>query len=563
MRSYLLLIAILTCFFFSCTDKENKIVSKLLNEDNLQSQFFTIDINRDTVVQTAKGCIIQIPKGSLLSDSNKVRLEIKEALSNTDIVLAGLSTMAGKQALSSGGMIYFDAASGYKVEIKKQLSILVPTKTYNREMKVFKGDTVDGKINWTNPSPLPEDETTKKLDHGKDLFTANCGNCHKVYEELTGPALYGITDKRSKEWIYAFTRHNFFTADSEKEGEGVYKSNEANTPAPENMYKQVQLHDGHPGYLSEEDEAYIYHECQKKKYGAEMTAFPNLSNKDIDVIFSYIKNETDKRPDLKEKLKDNCCDSCIAYYKASARINEIENKRKQLIRENENFFSLNRVIPNLPPAPPDTIPAAPALEQNTKVTPVNTGATYYTINITATGWYNIDILMKDYSNCVPSELMVHLQGNYSIDFNVTLIIPSVKAFINGGKLGDGKGYGFDEADGRIPLPQGANCIVLAFAENDGKIVYGKAVFNAQTKQTINISISAITKDELKKEIMALGLDNVSADITDSKNADKIREADKELKEIERLKPKNCDCGITLASTMQMDMPVKVPTAGNY
>lgn len=561
MKSYFLLLATLTCLLFSCTDKENTVVTKLLNEGNLSSQFFTIDINRDTVLQTAKGCIIQIPKGSLQSDSSHVKLEIKEALSNTDIVLAGLSTMAGKQALSSGGMIYFNAASGYKVEVKKQLSILVPTETYNRDMKVFKGDSVDGKINWTNPSPLPEDETTKKLDYGKTLFTSNCGNCHKVYEDMTGPALYGITDKRSKEWIYAFTRHNFFTTDSAKEGEGVNEYNGVN--ADDNMYKQVQLHEGHPGYLSDEDEAYIYHECQRKKYGAEMTAFPYLSNKDIDAIYTYINNETDKRPDLREKFKDNCCDSCITYYKASARINEIENKRKQLIRENEKFFSLNRVIPNLPPTPPDTIPVAPSMEKSTKVTPVNTGATYYTINITATGWYNIDILMKDYSNCVPSELMVRLQGNYSIDFNVTLIIPSVKAFIDGGKLSDGKGYGFDEADGRIPLPQGANCIVLAFAENDGKIVFGKAAFNAQTKQTVNISITEISKDALKKEIMFLGLDNVSVDITDSKNADKIRQADKELKEIEKLRPKNCDCGISLASSVLMDKPITAPIAGNY
>lgn len=528
MRPSLILL-ILTCLIFSCTEKTS---TRLLNDSNLPSQIFTVDINRDTVLQTAKGCVIQIPKGSLQSDSANLKLEIKEALSNTDIVLAGLNTMSGKQALSSGGMLYFNAASGYKVEIKKQLSVSVPTQTYNRDMKVFKGDSVNGKIDWKDPQPLPEDETTKKIDYGKDMFRSNCSNCHMVTEDRTGPALYGITEKRNKDWIYAYTRHDF---SGQWDVEGESTSEYSYQDSSDHLY-------WHPTKKYDNNEIHYYHMCQKRKYGSEMTAFRSLSNKDIDAIYTYIKYESDKRPDLKEKFKSNCCDSCITYIKAKENYEKIAAEKDRLIEDNGMFFSLEREIP-IAPASSVSVDVQQTEIPDTKVKHVYNSAVYYTINIATVGWYNIDILMKDYNQCVSSELMVRLQGNYKVDFNVTLIIPSAKVFVEGGKLNDDTNYGFDEADGKIPLPQGADCIVLAFAESDGKIIYGKSSFNAKTKQTIDVSLIEITKDALKTEIMNLGLDNVSAEVNDSKNADKVREADKKLKtmDLEKLKPKNCDC----------------------
>lgn len=36
---------------------------------------------------------------------------------------------------------------------------------------------------------------------GKVLFTAKCTACHKISKRLIGPALLGITERRSPEWI--------------------------------------------------------------------------------------------------------------------------------------------------------------------------------------------------------------------------------------------------------------------------------------------------------------------------------------------------------------------------
>ena len=40
-----------------------------------------------------------------------------------------------------------------------------------------------------------------KVDLGKELFTAKCAACHKVDVRFIGPALAGITERRTPEWI--------------------------------------------------------------------------------------------------------------------------------------------------------------------------------------------------------------------------------------------------------------------------------------------------------------------------------------------------------------------------
>lgn len=542
MKQILVLIfAIL--FMYSCTSDKPAAITGLLNEKNLASQFFTVNTEADTVLLTKNGCVIKIPKGSILSNSQPVKLEIKEALSNTDIVLAGLSTMSGQQSLSSGGMIYFNAASGYNIEIKKQIVVLVPTKNYNRDMQVFKGDTVNGKIDWQAPEVLPQDSTTAKVDAGKALFMNNCSSCHKVYEDFTGPALYGITERKNWDWVYALTVHDMRILESGcREGGG--DSYWGNMPDTAHIkYWRENEDNNHEDKIPETVKACLYHKCLNKKYGSEMTSFMGLSENNIKSIYAYVKSESDKRPELKEKFGRNCCDSCMDYLQANL---GLLAQREKLKRDNGNFFNLDREIPVPSVSIENYEPDTNAVEQPyTKVTPTSVKATYYTINIKAAGWYNIDILMKDYNGCVESELFVRLQGNYNLDVNINLIIPSYKAFVEGGKLKDSTQYGFDENDGKIQLPQNAKAYIIAFAEKDDKLIFAKKEFNTQTKQTIELVFTEISKQQLKAEINGLKLDNVEADVKDSKNAKEINVIDKELKKTENLKPKNCDCDFLL------------------
>jgi cytochrome c551/c552 len=49
---------------------------------------------------------------------------------------------------------------------------------------------------WANPP----------LEEGKVLFSARCASCHNVNKTLTGPALAGLDEKRSMDWIINFIR---------------------------------------------------------------------------------------------------------------------------------------------------------------------------------------------------------------------------------------------------------------------------------------------------------------------------------------------------------------------
>ena len=44
------------------------------------------------------------------------------------------------------------------------------------------------------------------IEEGKALFMNRCAACHNVNQRLTGPALAGIDERRSMEWIISFVR---------------------------------------------------------------------------------------------------------------------------------------------------------------------------------------------------------------------------------------------------------------------------------------------------------------------------------------------------------------------
>lgn len=87
---------------------------------------------------------------------------------------------------------------------------------------------------------------------GKALFTTNCASCHHPVKDVTGPALQG-TESRvpSKEWLYKWVRNSAALVSS-----GDKYANE------------------------------IFNAWNK----TPMTAFPNLSDEEIDAIFAYVES---------------------------------------------------------------------------------------------------------------------------------------------------------------------------------------------------------------------------------------------------------------------------------
>jgi len=48
--------------------------------------------------------------------------------------------------------------------------------------------------------------TADPIEEGKTLFMSRCAACHNVNQQLTGPALAGVDQRRSMEWIINFVR---------------------------------------------------------------------------------------------------------------------------------------------------------------------------------------------------------------------------------------------------------------------------------------------------------------------------------------------------------------------
>ncbi|WP_185858006.1 c-type cytochrome [Blattabacterium cuenoti] len=101
------------------------------------------------------------------------------------------------------------------------------------------------------------------IENGIDLFKKNCTACHsmELSKKMIGPALHGVTEKRSRKWLHQWIKNNKSLRESgDKEAIAIYK-----------------------------------------EYGnIEMNSFPQLSEKQIDDILYFIQN-----PDLIKKKENH------------------------------------------------------------------------------------------------------------------------------------------------------------------------------------------------------------------------------------------------------------------
>ncbi len=102
---------------------------------------------------------------------------------------------------------------------------------------------------------IPTDDTS--IASGEELFTANCKVCHTVHEQVIGPALKNVYDRKSVEWILNYVPDAQKVIDSGDE-------------------YAAQLFEQFNGIL--------------------MTPFPNLDEPGILNILAYIQSETIKGP---------------------------------------------------------------------------------------------------------------------------------------------------------------------------------------------------------------------------------------------------------------------------
>lgn len=114
---------------------------------------------------------------------------------------------------------------------------------------------------------------------GKSLFNANCAACHKLDKKLVGPALGKISERREMDWLKAWIKNN-----NELRASG------------------------------DADAIAIYEEYN----GSPMTAFPQLSDTDIENLVAYmdadpVKKTTTAQVTMVEEVKEEGSSAWITY----------------------------------------------------------------------------------------------------------------------------------------------------------------------------------------------------------------------------------------------------------
>ena len=154
---------------------EEKQLSALYSTDNLSSQKYQVDPNRDTLLRGESGTVLRIYKNTFVDGSGKpvtssVEVELKEALHPDDIVFANLTTTSDGRPLQTGGMIRVGATSnGQEVEIAggKAIGVILPQGVMLENMQVYKGvETAEG-INWIEPEPTLNKDVEQLMNKPK------------------------------------------------------------------------------------------------------------------------------------------------------------------------------------------------------------------------------------------------------------------------------------------------------------------------------------------------------------------------------------------------------------
>lgn len=548
ISSFVILLVVL----FSCNSSRN---AELFSTDNLKTERFIINTEQDTVLETPGGALLNIPKGSLSADGNSVTLDIKEAYTISDIIKAGLTTTSNGIPLSSGGMIYINAKEK-NVRINKALQVALPSNNLSKEMQLYKGEAnAGGKINWVDPKALPENRQLTAIEKGKVLFQTYCTSCHAIESKVVGPALanflkrFPLTEDRDENY-WGYRAHPYMgllprTSDETKKDSSwindadIMKRSRTVTSKKISAKRMREL-----TWLQ-------WYECNMYNYSPGYGPAFNLTSKELENIYKYIQNESNKLnipyAGGTAYENDRCFDSCQIYNK---RINLL-NKLKTVERDKrEKFIEKNGEMTVVVPDPTWVPVTPPPVDFSWKVSPNNYKSTYYQFTVETFGWYNIDMLLAENKEEVKeSELFVKLAGDWKDRVNIFLIIPSYNVYSEGGPAErNSEEFAFFNKNGSIPLPQNAKAYILAVSEKDDKIGYALKEFTTGLKQELDVEVKESTKEEFDKAIASLGAKQMSVTVKPSLNADSIRAADKKIKDInkaieetDKLKPKNCNC----------------------
>jgi hypothetical protein len=166
MRTYAIIV-LSVILFISCKKEESLkfSASDLFKKSIVKSQFFIIDLKKDTTIIGDKGTKIVIPKNAFIDlqgniINKTIQFELSEALTLDEMILSNLTTISNSKLLQTDGMIFINATfnnENLKINKEKPLYIEIPTKNKQSNMMVYKGiRNPIGNINWINPKKMKQ-----------------------------------------------------------------------------------------------------------------------------------------------------------------------------------------------------------------------------------------------------------------------------------------------------------------------------------------------------------------------------------------------------------------------
>jgi hypothetical protein len=158
---------------------ENASVTQVGTAANLENLFkqlanapqnFQFRNDRDTIFVGAKGSMVLFQAGSFdVPAGTPVKIQIKEILSKSDMLLENLTTTSGDQLLASGGMMQIEAflENGQRIDLQgdKSVKVKIPTPKFEPQMQFFTGSRTETvpTVDWAvmENANLNDDMTTE------------------------------------------------------------------------------------------------------------------------------------------------------------------------------------------------------------------------------------------------------------------------------------------------------------------------------------------------------------------------------------------------------------------
>ena len=180
-------------------------------------------------------------------------------------------------------------------------------------------------------------------------------------------------------------------------------------------------------------------------------------------------------------------------------------------------------------------------------------------------------------------LWVRVAESTSYKIRVQLLIPSHKISLTGGRV-EGDKFSFKTTDGKINLPQGAKCFIVAMSEKEDKLFFDMKEFTSTANQTINMTIQEKSAIEINAALNSLNIEGLTSNIKQKEHIQEIRKMEKEIQQIQQsinqyetikdyvlkrlkkldyLKLKNCGCDDDIASEFGWDDVNKSKKVDNY